>query len=215
MSGRRAGVVIGVLALAAVVGWVLFVALPRWTAPKPLPAPERTPTAEANPKIRAQLHYLSEDGLRLQPVDREIDFAEGPLAQGRLLLEALLQPAPAPLLSPIPPGTTLRGIYLSPDGVAFVDLSPEVSTAHPGGSLDEIFTVYSVVNTLSGNLPAIQAVQILVDGREVDTLAGHVDLRRPLAASPRWSEPPTAAEGGTAPEATAAPPTAAPQPPRP
>jgi hypothetical protein len=30
------------------------------------------------------------------------------------------------------------------------------------------------------NLPNLQEVQILIDGREADTLAGHVDLRRPL-----------------------------------
>jgi hypothetical protein len=30
------------------------------------------------------------------------------------------------------------------------------------------------------NLPAITRVQILIDGKEVDTLAGHVDLRNPL-----------------------------------
>jgi hypothetical protein len=30
------------------------------------------------------------------------------------------------------------------------------------------------------NLTTIQRVQILIDGREADTLAGHVDLRRPL-----------------------------------
>ena len=30
------------------------------------------------------------------------------------------------------------------------------------------------------NLPAVTGVQILIDGKEVDTLAGHVDLRRPL-----------------------------------
>ena len=29
-------------------------------------------------------------------------------------------------------------------------------------------------------------VQILIDGKEVDTLAGHVDLRRPLAKSLEW-----------------------------
>ncbi len=28
----------------------------------------------------------------------------------------------------------------------------------------------------------VQRVQILIDGREIDTLAGHVDLRRPLTA---------------------------------
>jgi hypothetical protein len=29
-------------------------------------------------------------------------------------------------------------------------------------------------------------VQILVDGREVDTLAGHVDLRNPLSKNLTW-----------------------------
>ena len=45
---------------------------------------------------------------------------------------------------------------------------------------------YSIVNALTVNLPAIQRVQILVDGKEVDTLAGHVDLRHPLAKSLEW-----------------------------
>lgn len=202
-----------VVALSAAILWVLFVGLPRWTAPKP-PAPAAAaPAAEATPRIRARLHYMSEDGLRLEPVDREVDAASGTLEQARLLVEAQLQPAPAPLLSVIPVGTTLRGIYLAPDGVAFVDLSGEVSRAHGGGSLDEIFTVYSVVNTVAGNLPAVKAVQILVDGREVDTLAGHVDLRRPLAPTARWTDPPEAAAAagaGTQPPQAAAP--AAPQP---
>jgi hypothetical protein len=42
------------------------------------------------------------------------------------------------------------------------------------------------VDVLTANLPAITAVQVLVDGREVDTLAGHVDLRRPLQENTRW-----------------------------
>jgi hypothetical protein len=46
--------------------------------------------------------------------------------------------------------------------------------------------VYTIVNALTSNLPAVTAVQILVDGKEVDTLAGHVDLRRPLAKDLGW-----------------------------
>jgi hypothetical protein len=34
---------------------------------------------------------------------------------------------------------------------------------------------------LTENLPAVTSVQILVDGKEVETLAGHIDLRRPIA----------------------------------
>ena len=43
-----------------------------------------------------------------------------------------------------------------------------------------------LVDALTVNLPAISAVQVLIDGREVETLAGHVDLRRPLSKNLRW-----------------------------
>ena len=46
--------------------------------------------------------------------------------------------------------------------------------------MQELLTVYTIVNALLTNLPTLQQVQILIDGREADTLAGHVDLRRPL-----------------------------------
>ena len=190
-------------------GWVLFIALPRWTAPKPPTPPPPQVRTEPTAKIRARLFHLAEDGLRLQPVDSEVPFGDGTLEQGRQLTLALLQPPPQPFVSVIPPGTTLKGFYLSPQGVAFVDLSAEASRAPAGGSLDEIFTVYSLVDTLTDNLPAIAAVQLLVDGHQVDTLAGHVDVRRPLRKDLRWAELPGAAESpatAAAAEEPAAPP---------
>jgi len=94
--------------------------------------------------------------------------------------------AAVPQVSAIPAGVTLRDVFITERGDAFVDLSGDITAKHPGGSLDEIFTVYTLVNALTVNLPAIQRVQILVDGKEVDTLAGHVDLRHPLAKSLEW-----------------------------
>ena len=200
MTARRTWTVVAVVALAVGVWWVLFVALPRWTAPKPVTPPPPQVRSEPTSKIRARLFHLAEDGLRLQPVEADVPFGEGAVEQGRQLAIALLKPAPEPFVSVIPPGTTLKGFYLSPQGVAFVDLSAEAARAHPG-SLDEVFFVYSIVNTLADNLPAITAVQLLVDGRQVDTLAGHVDVRRPLTKDLRWTELP----GGAAPAAAAAP----------
>jgi hypothetical protein len=104
-----------------------------------------------------------------------------------------------PNVTAIPEGTKLRAIYVDGQGQAFVDLSREVSASHAGGALEEILTVYSIVNAVTENLPAVHAVQILVDGREVDTLAGHVDLRRPLARGTAWvqeSTPPAPVVGG-------------------
>jgi hypothetical protein len=199
VTALRALLVAGLTVAVAVFVWVLFVGLPRWTAPQPAaPPPVVEAPAEATPRILARLYYLAPDGLRLQTAEREIDYSPVTAEQVRHLVAALLEPAPEPLLSVVPAGTTLRNVYLSPTGTAFVDFSPEISRAHGGGSLDEIFTVYSVVNTVADNLPAVTGVQILVDGREADTLAGHVDLRRPLQRNLRWAEPPAGGANTTA-----------------
>ena len=185
---------------AAALAWVLFVGLPRWTAPKPAPATPAAAAPASAPKIRARIYYMAEDGLRLQALDREVEVGEGTADQAHRLVAAQLETPPPPLLPVFPTGTVVRGVYVSPQGVAFVDLSSQAARGHGGGSLDEIFTVYSLVNTLTDNLPAIAAVQILIDGKEADTLAGHVDLRRPLTKDLRWAEPP-----GQSPEAAPAP----------
>lgn len=148
------------------------------------PTAERPPaevTAEApTGHITATLFYASDDGQALVPVQREVPLAESVVAQGHRIVEAQLAPPPSPHRSVVPPGTTLRALYLTERGDAFVDLSADVRSAHPGGSLTELLTVYAIVNAITANLPAVERVQILVEGREVDTIAGHVDVRRPL-----------------------------------
>ena len=172
-------------------GWILFAGLPRWYAAR-TQASIAAATTSATPqaagaavrKISATLFYVSDDGMALAPAQREVAFSTNVTDQARAIIETQLMPAP-PLVSAIPAGTKLRDVFVTERGDAFVDLSGEVSTGHTGGSLDEIFTVYTIVNALTANLPAIKRVQILVDGKEVDTLAGHVDLRHPLAKSLR------------------------------
>ena len=145
-------------------------------APAPPPA-----AAPAVPRIKATLFFASEDGLRLVPAEREVPLAEGVVAQARSIVEAqLAAEAPAPLVSTIPKGATLRGLFVSDRNEVFVDLDPSIRTGHPGGTLQELMTVYTIVNAVLTNLPNLQEVQILIGGQEVDTLAGHVDLRRPL-----------------------------------
>ena len=149
---------------------------PSSASPSPAAANARTPGR----KIKARLYYVSLDGTRLTGVDREVVYADGASAQAQEIVAAQLVSAAAPLVSAIPPGTTLRALYLNDKGEAYVDLSKDVSAAHTGGMQDELLTIYSVVNALTSNLPAVTSVQLLVDGKEVDTLAGHIDLRKPL-----------------------------------
>jgi hypothetical protein len=137
-------------------------------------------------RINATLFFIAPSGIELVPVAREVPYAATTAGQARQIIETLLQPAPEGQTSAVPPGTFLRALYLTGRGEAFVDLSGDIVTAHPGGSLNESLTVYAIVNTLTVNLPEVSAVQILVDGHEVDTLNGHLDLRHPLARSLRW-----------------------------
>jgi hypothetical protein len=43
------------------------------------------------------------------------------------------------------------------------------------------------VNALTVHLPPITREPIHIDGKEVDTLAGHVDLRHPLRKNLTWT----------------------------
>jgi Sporulation and spore germination len=150
------------------------------------------PAAPAVARIKATLYFASEDGWQLVPAERDVPLAEGTVAQARAVLEAQLSAEPAaPLLSTIPKGSTLRGVFISERNEAFVDLDPVIKTSHPGGSHQELMTVYTIVNALLTNLPGLQEVQILIGGQEADTLAGHVDLRRPLRKNEGLILPPT------------------------
>jgi hypothetical protein len=79
----------------------------------------------------------------------------------------------------LPPETRLREVFIT-EGLAIVDLTKEASSNHPGGLTQEITSIYAVVNSLTENLSGVERVQILIEGMEAETLAGHVDLTRPF-----------------------------------
>jgi hypothetical protein len=186
------------VAIAGSAAAILVLAAAVFFATRWLPASGRSaasaPTAAAAPaasappgrKIKARLFYVADDGTRLTSLERDVAYGESADEQAREIVAAQIAPVVEPLVSAIPPGTTLRAVFITKSGEAYVDLSREARVAHPGGTVDELLTVYTIVNALTVNLPAVTAVQLLVDGKEVDTLSGHVDLRHPLAKNLTW-----------------------------
>jgi spore germination protein GerM len=193
VTDRRTLLPAAIVVFGLAAGWVIFFGLPKWygarqaragAAAQP-PASAPSTSGPAVRRITATLFYIAEDGVSLQPVQREVPFGASVAEQARAIVEAQLEASP-PLVSAIPSDTKVRQVFVTERGDAFVDLSGDVTGKHTGGALDEILTVYAIVDALTVNLPAITRVQILVDGKEVDTLAGHVDLRHPLAKSMDW-----------------------------
>jgi spore germination protein GerM len=193
MTSRRLLAIGGALILFLIGFVVVWFGMPRLTsrvssraATRAAAAPAPVAPAPPGRKIKARLFYVADDGMRLTSVERDIAYGEGASAQAREIVAAQIAPVVEPLVSAVPPGTALRAVFLSENGEAYVDLSKEIITAHPGGTVNELLTVYTIVNALTVNLPAVTSVQLLIDGKEVDTLSGHVDLRQPLAKNLNW-----------------------------
>lgn len=183
MMRKDVALIVAVIAAAAALAWVLFVTLPKRAssaAPPVTPEAAAPAPAPSGRKIKARLFYVAEDGIHLTHVERDVPYGEGTLEQAREIAAAQVAPVAPPLVSAIPAGTTVRALFLTERGEAFVDFSSEIVSGHTGGTTHELLTIYTIVNALTENLPAVTAVQVLVNGKEVDTLAGHVDLRNPL-----------------------------------
>jgi spore germination protein GerM len=204
MSARGLLLALAGLILAAVFGWVLLSQVTRLFSPPAAPPPStsaaQAPVAVPTPRarVRVPLSVVAEDGAHLVTVPQEMVQESTPLDQARSALDALLTVTPRPpLSSPIPQGTTLLGLYATDTGDVYVDLGGEIARAHPGGTLREALTVYSVIHTVLDAMPSATAVQILIDGREVETLAGHIDLRHPLRRAEYLTRPPAPSSEST------------------
>jgi spore germination protein GerM len=126
------------------------------------------------------LFFISEEDALLRKEEREITLGSTLEHQIGCLVEELILGSEQGLLSPFPNETKIRGIYLTQKGVVYIDFSSEFQTAHPSGSSAEVSSIFSVVNSVTYNFKSIEKVFILVNGTEQETLAGHIDLRRPF-----------------------------------
>jgi len=130
---------------------------------------------QTDPPMTVKLFFpgMQED-IILSAEDQTI-FRSAELAnRARQILQKLLEgPKTARLYPSLPKDTKLQEVFIDGMGLAYVDFSSPISANHPGGMLNEQATVYSIVNSLTYNLPEIRQVKILVGGAEKETLAGH------------------------------------------
>jgi len=126
------------------------------------------------------LFFASTDGAGLVREGREIDSCGEPAECVEAVIGELIN-GPLGNLSPtLPTSTSIRTVRIERD-VAYVDLGAELVKALPGGSNSEMTAVYSIVNTIAVNFPRIKLVKLMHNGKDLETLEGHLDLHEPLA----------------------------------
>ncbi len=142
----------------------------------PGPAPPSSAAPEGRP---VTLLYLDPASGLLAPCPATavlMGNAQGDLCE--VTRRYLAGPACGDRMPVFPEGTALRGLYVLEGGIVVVDLSGQAASG--AGSATETARVYGLVDTLCLNFPEVRAVRLLVEGREVETLLGNVDLARPL-----------------------------------
>ena len=147
-----------------------------------LAGPSARIAAEDNKQV---VHLYFADAAKPFLIDeqRVMDHPGTPTLFGRQIVTELINgPAAGGKLATIPRETRLRAFFLLDDGTAVVDFSSPLRDNHPGGCRREQLTLFSVVNSLVLNEPAIDRVQILIAGTEHETLTGHVPIDFPLTA---------------------------------
>ena len=98
-------------------------------------------------------------------------------AQAREALSALFADQRT-LSAPVLRDLKVKGLYLDAAGTAYLDLTPGPQKDEHASAGDELLAIYAMVNTVLINFDEIKQVVVLLDGREAQTLAGHLDLSR-------------------------------------
>lgn len=130
----------------------------------------------------ATLYFSDANERFLMPEKRRIPKERGSVDEAKELVKALLEGSKNKLVNTFPAGTELQSIRITKGGRAYVSFSKNLLREHPKGSASEMATIYSLTNTLSANIPEIKEVALLVDNKELPSIGGHIDTRRPFKA---------------------------------
>jgi spore germination protein GerM len=136
-------------------------------------------------RLNVLIYFPGSEGDGLVGEAREIFNTTAPGDRAKQILADLISGSNEQKnLRAVPPGTQLRQVYILDDGTAYVDFSADLKAGMRGGSTEELLTVYAIINSVALNIPEIRRLGILIDGEPVETLNGHLDLRRPLPPDP-------------------------------
>lgn len=174
-------VLLGVLLFfGAVYGGELLLRILR-PSPSPTPRPTGAVTLPQENTMEVVVYFANPDFTALVGEKRRIVKDERYLE--RILEELLKGPENKDLFNAIPKGTRLNAVFVE-GNTAYVDLSSEMAKNQSGGTSQEFLSVYAIVDTLTA-FPGIEQVKILIDGKETQTLCGHIDISEPLRRDER------------------------------
>ena len=149
-------------------------------APPPLPI-AANPSDIPPPPQEVNLFLFDTTALTLVPVKTERRLHAELTKRLSQIVTALIQETPPTFRNTIPRGTVLNEAYIDSQHTAYLDFSNHLTDGHIGGTTAELLTLMAILKTVFDAFPdEIEQVQVLIEGEEVKTLAGHLNLSQPL-----------------------------------
>jgi hypothetical protein len=132
----------------------------------------------------ATLFFGDERSDFLIPEFRTLTARRDPADKAAALVQELIHGPTARGVRTVPRQTKIIWSKTGEDGLLRINFGSEMIQYHPGGSTAELLTVYSIVNTITTNIPEIKKVQLLFEDKTVETIAGHFDCSVPISPRP-------------------------------
>ena len=141
------------------------------------------------PLRELQLYFTEPGGTFLVPESYEIPACDEDNGCIHGLLSGLIKGSQHENLAVLPKETKILAVDVENDLIR-VNFSRHLVDFHPGGSLTELLSIYSLANSLKENFPYLRQLQILIEGEVRQTLKGHARIDQPIYADFSFSEPP-------------------------
>ena len=178
MIPRSVQITIGLVLLAILLSGLVILRLNRREEAMSLraeAAPAAPQVAGKQERIQVLVAYDDDQALRWRSADVFLPADRG-LRAREILRSVLAQYLQNPSPHPLAHGADIRDVYFIGSDTLVVDANSQFADGHPSGILLEEMTLASLIETLTANVPGVNKVKFLVEGRERETLAGHADL---------------------------------------
>jgi hypothetical protein len=129
-------------------------------------------------KSIVKIYFSDQQERFLMPEKRYVNKENDAAAQAKEIVKALLDGSKNGLVNTFPKGVAVRDVKIKDDGIAQVSFSKELLKSYAGSSASEMATIYSLTDSISQNIPSIKKVKILVEGKEIPSIKGHISTRK-------------------------------------
>ena len=142
------------------------------------PVPVNPPKQEVKQQSFIVYRAAADGREKLLPEKFTINDNGKPIAENALIALVSTKPQDASMEDVVPIGTKVLSLRVDDKGTAYADFSKELAKKGQG-SYGEMMLCYAITNTLT-EFPEIKRVQILIEGKKVTTISGHMDVEEPM-----------------------------------